>query len=240
MNKGVIRMEKTEAMETVLITGASRGIGLELARQFLHLGFEVIATYRGSPSSALVSLSSSSSLTLVELEVTDNCSIKALKDVLVNTDIDILINNAGVIGPEEQSLEAIELDEWLHTFSVNAISPLMLSRALLANLKRTSNPRIITISSQMGALSRESTGMYAYRSSKAAVNKVMQVLALELKADGIIVCPIHPGWVKTDMGGQQAEISAAESASGIVDLVRKLSLGASGKFLTWQGEEHAW
>lgn len=227
-------------METVLITGASRGIGFELARQFLHLGYDVIATYRGSPSSALASLSSIDSLTLVELEVTDTSSIEALKGVLLNKDIDILINNAGVIGPEEQGFETIELEEWLHTFSVNAIAPLMLSRALLVNLKRTLNPRIITISSQMGALSRESTGMYAYRSSKAAVNKVMQVLALELKADGIVVCPIHPGWVKTDMGGQHAEISATESASGIVELVRKLSLGASGKFLTWQGEEHAW
>ena len=92
----------------------------------------------------------------------------------------------------------------------------------------------------MGAQSRESTGLYAYRSSKAAVNKVMQVLALELKADGIIVCPIHPGWVKTDMGGQSAEITATESASGLVELVRNLCIGNSGKFLTWQGEEHAW
>ena len=92
----------------------------------------------------------------------------------------------------------------------------------------------------MGALSRQSTGMYAYRSSKAAVNKAMQVLALELKDLGIIVCPVHPGWVKTDMGGPDADISVSESATGIVNLVRNLKIEQTGKFLTWQGEEHAW
>ena len=104
----------------------------------------------------------------------------------------------------------------------------------------SSNPRIVTISSQMGALSRESMGMYAYRSSKAAVNKVMQVLALELKPKGITVCPVHPGWVKTDMGGQEADITAEESASGIVGLVQSMTLEQSGTFFTWEGNEHGW
>jgi NAD(P)-dependent dehydrogenase (short-subunit alcohol dehydrogenase family) len=233
-------MEKSEAMETVLITGASRGIGLELTRQFLHSGCNVISTYRTSPSSELSSLSSAGSLTLFDLEVTDSGSIAELANSLANAGIDILINNAGVIGPDAQALETVELDDWLHTFAVNAISPLLVSRALLGNLKKSSNPRIITISSQMGSLNRNGTGMYAYRSSKAAVNKVMQVLALELKTLGIIVCPIHPGWVKTDMGGPDADISVSESAAGIVDLVSKLTMKQSGKFFTWQGEEHPW
>lgn len=227
-------------METVLITGASRGIGLELTRQFLALGYDVISTYRGQPSTQLKSLLVNSSLTLHELEVTDETSIANLASKLSNVQLDILINNAGVIGSEEQSIETINSDEWLNTFAVNSISPLMVSRALLELLETSANPRIVTISSQMGALNRESYGMYAYRSSKAAVNKVMQVLALELKPKGIVVCPIHPGWVKTDMGGKDADITVEESASGIVKLARNLTLEQSGKFLTWQGVEHVW
>lgn len=227
-------------METVLITGASRGIGLELTRQFLALGYNVISTYRGQPSEQLKSMLADSSLTLHELEVTDESSILSLASELSNVRLDILINNAGVIGSDEQAMESINSQEWLNTFAVNSIAPLMVSRSLLKLLEASTNPRIITISSQMGSLNRESYGMYAYRSSKAAVNKVMQVLALELKTKGIIVCPVHPGWVKTDMGGKDADITVEESASGIVKLASNLTLEQSGKFLTWQGMEHVW
>jgi len=227
-------------METVLVTGASRGIGLELTRQYLALGYNVISTYRGHPSAQLKNMLVRGSLTLCELEVTDENSILNLAAELSGVQLDILINNAGVIGSDEQAMESINPQEWLDTFAVNTIAPLMVSRALLKLLETSANPRIITVSSQMGALSRESYGMYAYRSSKAAVNKVMQVLALELKPKGIIVCPVHPGWVKTDMGGKDADITAEESASGIVKLSRDLTLAQSGKFLTWQGVEHVW
>ncbi|MGF1720660.1 SDR family oxidoreductase [Vibrio kyushuensis] len=227
-------------METVFITGASRGIGFELTRQFLDLGYNVISTYRGQPSQQLESLCSNNSLSVFELEVTDQNSINNLVSKLVNTQIDIFINNAGVIGANEQSMESIDPQEWLTTFAVNTIAPLTVTRSLLGLIEASSNPRIITISSQMGALNRESYGMYAYRSSKAAVNKVMQVLALELKPKGIIVCPIHPGWVKTDMGGEEADITVTESVSGIVSLIKSLTQEQSGKFLTWQGDEHVW
>jgi len=227
-------------METVLITGASRGIGLELTRQFLELGYKVISTYRGQPSSQLSGLLTTKALMLVELEVTDGVSIAKLVNSFEDTKLDILINNAGVIGPKDQSLAGVESAGWIDTFAVNTIAPLMVSRALLPHLKCSSNPRIVTISSQMGALHRESKGMFAYRSSKAAVNKVMQVLALELKSKGITVCPVHPGWVKTDMGGEEADISVEESASGIINLAQDLTIEQSGKFFTWQGEEHVW
>ena len=227
-------------METVLITGASRGIGLELTRQFLDLGYNVISTYRGQPSAQLESLLSNKALMLHELEVTDEASISTLAAQLSNSNIDVLINNAGILGPTEQSMETVQPSEWLNTFAVNTVAPLMVCRALLPLMEASSNPRIVTISSQMGALSRESMGMYAYRSSKAAVNKVMQVLALELKPKGVTVCPVHPGWVKTDMGGQEADITAEESASGIVGLVQSMALEQSGTFFTWEGNEHNW
>ena len=227
-------------METVLITGASRGIGLELTRQFLALGYKVISTYRGQPSVELQQLLSRGPLSLVELEVTDAQSIHDLTNRLADTQIDILINNAGVLGADDQSLNALDPQDWLKTFSVNTIAPLMVSRAVLKSMKNSAKPRIVTISSDMGAVHDEGTGMYAYRSSKAAVNKAMQVLALELKEKGITVCVVHPGWVKTDMGGQAADLTVEQSASGLVKLVRHLTLKQSGAFLTWQGEVNHW
>lgn len=227
-------------METVFITGASRGIGLELARQFLALGYQVIATYRNQPTQELKNLLTNQNLSLFELEVTSESSIQALVDSLNGRSIDILVNNAGIIGADDQAFETMDSKLWLNTFAVNSVAPLMISRALLSSLEKSETPRIITISSQMGSLSRESLGMYAYRSSKAAVNKVMQVLALELKEKGITVCPVHPGWVQTDMGGKQADISVVESAGGIVRLIQRITIEESGKFFTWEGTEHPW
>lgn len=227
-------------METVLITGASRGIGLELCQQFLNRGFNVLATYRGSSSTDLQALAEAERLSLYELEVLDQGSIDSLSAALHNQPIDILINNAGVLGPDKQELDGLDVKGWLDTFAVNSIAPLTISMALLENLKQASNGRIITITSQMGSLNRQSTGKYAYRSSKAAANKVMQVLSLELREFGITVCPVHPGWVKTDMGGEGADITAQASASGICELAAQLTLEQSGQFLTWQGTIHAW
>ncbi len=223
-------------METVLITGANRGIGFAMAEKFLAEGFRVIATYRKNPGT----LREQNNLILQPLEATDAASIQALTAVLSDQSIDILINNAGIIGPEDQSLEGIDPKAWLDTFAVNTVAPLMLSRALLENVKRSKRPRIIAISSQMGSLNRNSPGMYAYRSSKAALNKVMQVLVLELKADGVCVCPVDPGWVKTDMGGDGADITPAESAAGIFQLANVLTLEQSGTFFTWNAQVHDW
>jgi len=227
-------------METVLITGASRGIGLELTRQFLDRGYHVISTYRGSLADKLSTLNQNENLNCYELEVTNEKSILRLSEDLGDQTIDILINNAGITGPEKQSLETIDVQGWLDTFLINSIAPLLVSQALLSNFKRAVNPRILTISSQMGALSRERKGMFAYRSSKSAVNKVMQILSLELRDQGISVCPVHPGWVKTDMGGSGADITVEESARGIVDLAIRLTIENSGKFFTWEGSEHDW
>lgn len=231
-------------METVLITGGSRGIGLELTKQFLDLGYRVISTYRVKPSDKLSELKSNKNLSLFELEVTDESSIKNLVKSLDEQVIDILINNAGVIGPssdrQTQDRHNIDVKGWLETFAINSIAPLMISNAVLGNLKKSNKPRILTVSSQMGSLSLDSTGMYAYRSSKAAVNKVMQVLSVELKSAGVAVCVLHPGWVKTDMGGSSADISVEESASGIVDLAMNLTMKKTGKFFNWNGTEHAW
>jgi len=227
-------------VETVLITGAGRGIGLELARLFLEAGHRVIATHRGDEvPAALQQLASRGTLEARALEVTEPGSVASLRGSLAGETLDLLINNAGVLG-ERQGLEDMDYDAWLRAFEVNTLAPFRLALALRENLARAGRPRIVTLSSQMASLARKSTGSYAYRSSKAAVNKVMQVLAVELESEGIIVCPVHPGWVRTDMGGPAADISVDESAAGLFALIDTLTMEQSGRFWTWDGQEHAW
>ncbi|KXF80745.1 SDR family oxidoreductase [Enterovibrio coralii] len=227
-------------MNRVLVTGAGRGIGLETVKQLLDRGDFVIATYRGAEPPASLAALSCPQLLLFPLRVTEQGDINAFAAHLKNQPIDVLINNAGIIGPEHQAYDDMDVKGWMETFEINTIAPLMITSALIPNLQKGNNPRVLTISSQMGSLHREARGMLAYRSSKAAVNKVMQVLSLELKDKGITVCPVHPGWVKTDMGGSEADITAHESAAGIIALADTLSIEKSGKFFTWEGHEHAW
>ena len=231
-------------METVLITGANRGIGLELTRQYLKKSSRVIATSRTPDSSASLSelkQADPDSLQILPLEVTDDQSVQTLVESLRGTTIDVLINNAGVSGGKQQDILSMDYSRWAHTLAVNAIAPFRVTVALLDNLRRSRKPRIITLSSQLGSMLRATTsGYYAYRSSKAAVNKVMQGLAVDLRSENMIVCPVHPGWVQTEMGGANADLSPQESALGLIRLIDRLELSDSGRFLKWNGEEHPW
>ena len=128
----------------------------------------------------------------------------------------------------------------LQTLAVNVLAPLRIAQAFLPHLKRSGRPRLLTISSNMGSMSYAKSDHLAYRASKAAVNKVMQGLATDLQALGIAVAAIHPGWVRTDMGGRGADIEAGESARGILDIAEKLDLAGTGKFLRYDGAEMAW
>jgi NAD(P)-dependent dehydrogenase (short-subunit alcohol dehydrogenase family) len=228
-------------METVIITGANRGIGLELARQYLQSNRAVIATCR-QPDTAtdLQALTASPNLQVHQLDVTDLASVDEFSASLTDQTIDVLINNAGVTGGQHQSLKDMETTSWLEAFETNTIAPLRLSTLLLKNLQSAERPRIISVSSYMGSISRPGNGGYAYRSSKAALNKVMQVMACDLADDGIIACPVHPGWVRTDMGGSNADLSVEQSAGGLIDLIDKLTKEQSGRFWNWDGEELPW
>jgi NAD(P)-dependent dehydrogenase (short-subunit alcohol dehydrogenase family) len=229
-------------METIVISGANRGIGLELTRHFLAAGKRVIAGCR-DPQSAdeLVALVGSATLDVYKLDVADDSSVTEFYAQIGEDTVDVLINNAGIMGGDKQDISNMDYAAWLHTLNVNTLGPMRLSATLLPNLKQATRPRIVTISSQMGAFGLQmGNGSYAYRSSKSAVNKVMQTLALELKSDGIIVCPVHPGWVQTDMGGTHAAIPASESASGLCKLIENLTMAQSGRFWKWDGTEHVW
>lgn len=228
-------------METIIISGANRGIGLELTRLFLQAGKRVVAGCR-KPDKAEALRKLGGKLEVVQLDVGDGASVAAFARHLADQAVDVLINNAGVWGGPKQGIADMDYAEWSRTLEINTVAPFRMAAALLPNLKLGTRPRIVTVSSQMGAFNLKGMGVgsYAYRSSKAAVSKVMQVLAEELAADGIIVCPVHPGWVRTDMGGAHAEISAEESAGGLFTLIEGLTLAQSGRFWRWDGSEHPW
>jgi NAD(P)-dependent dehydrogenase (short-subunit alcohol dehydrogenase family) len=231
-------------METVFITGANRGIGLELTRQYLKKQTRVIAACRAPERAQSLSdlkESYSDALQVHPLDVTDERSVQLLVELLRGQSIDVLINNAGINGGERQDILNMDYPQWATTLAVNTIAPFRITVAFLDNLRQSRKPRVITFSSQLGSMLRPtSTGYYAYRSSKAAVNKVMQGLAVDLRAENIIVCPVHPGWVQTDMGGAKADLTVQQSASGLIQLIDQLEMQDSGHFMKWNGEEHLW
>ncbi len=230
-------------MANVLITGANRGIGLELARVYAAAGDRVFATCRAPGAAAALSAlaeSSGGQVTVHGLDVGDGESIAALAASLGDAPIDILINNAGIMGGQPQTLEAIDFDGWIEALKVMTIGPFRVVQALLPNLKAAAAAKVMTVTSQLGASTWPYGGAYAYSSAKAGVNKVMQVLAKDLKGQNIVVSMIHPGWVKTDMGGAGADITPQESAAGIHAVIAGLTLEDTGKFYKWNGEIHPW
>jgi NAD(P)-dependent dehydrogenase (short-subunit alcohol dehydrogenase family) len=230
-------------MANVLITGANRGIGLELARTYAKAGDRVLAFCR-SPNDAkalnALAAASGGKVTVHAMDVGDGASITAAAKALGDTPIDILINNAGVMGGNPQTLQSIDFEAWLDALKVMTIGPFRVVQAFLPNLKKAAAPKVMTVTSQLGASTWPFGGTYAYSSAKAGVNKVMQTLALDLKGDNIAVSMIHPGWVKTDMGGPNADITPEESASGIHKVIAGLGMGQTGKFFKWNGDIHPW
>jgi NAD(P)-dependent dehydrogenase (short-subunit alcohol dehydrogenase family) len=154
--------------------------------------------------------------------------------------VDVLVNNAGIIGPHAQSTLDMDFDGWVQTFAVNTLGPLRVTQALLPNLRHGERPRVLIVSSQMGSMASHKSDRLAYRSSKAAVNKVAQALATDLKPMGIAVAALHPGWVRTQMGGKGATLAPAESAAGLSDLIDTLDLNRTGSFLNVDGAPLAW
>lgn len=166
--------------------------------------------------------------------------MKALSDALSDLPIDVLVNNAGTIGGKPQTPSAMNFDDFLVTLNTNTVGPLRVIQALMGNLKRSSAPKIITISSMMGSMASSQSDTLAYRVSKAGVNKVMQAVDTDMRRQGVAVLTLHPGWVRTDMGGSGADISPEESARGIIARIEDLSLKNSGRFLNYDGSIRSW
>lgn len=230
-------------MSTVLIAGANRGLGLEFVRQYAAAGDRVIAACRNpAKADSLVAIAASSGgrVTVHPLEVTEPASIRAFKSVIGDMPIDIAIANAGIYGGNRQGWDDMDFDAWTRTFAVNTMAPLRLAQIVHANLKAGGGKTFVAITSQMGSNAGASTGMHAYRTSKAALNKLLSTLATEWRSDGLIAVPMHPGWVRTDMGGSSAPLAPEESVSAMRAAIARLRSADSGHFLNYDGTTLPW
>lgn len=225
--------------DTYLITGANRGIGLELARGVVAAGDRLIAVCR-EPAKAieLNALVEQSKGTAV-ICAADTCDAAALKAIAdqVKGCIDVVVCNAGVMsaygGIQDADNTAESIAQVLMT---NMAGPFFTARAFLPQLKASKRPRIAIISSYMGSQHHQGSNAYFYRASKAGANNLMVTLANELRSEGVVVTSFHPGWVRTDMGGAGADLSPEESAAALLTQFRSLTLNESGAFLNYDGK----
>jgi NAD(P)-dependent dehydrogenase (short-subunit alcohol dehydrogenase family) len=229
-------------MPTVLITGANRGLGLEFARQYAADGWRVIATCR-EPAKAdeLAKLAAAqSNVSVHALDVAQDGSVRALAAELSTVPIDLLLNNAGVSGPKGQSFGRTDYDGWVAALQINTLGPLRMCEAFVENVALSDKKLMVAVTSGMGSIGDSSGGYYVYRSTKAALNMVIHNVALDLRNRGIIGVVINPGWVKTDMGTENAPLSAAESIGAMRKIFDKLGPEDTGKFLNWRGGTYEW
>ncbi|MBT4162364.1 MAG: SDR family oxidoreductase [Gammaproteobacteria bacterium] len=229
-------------MSTVMIVGATRGIGLEMVRQYAADGDIVIACARDTGAATLLDevAAGIESVTIEQLDIADPASIDAAAERIGDGAIDKVVIVAGVAGGNQQTLDDLDIEAWHDTLNANTIGPALVARAFKRNLIASGNGSLMIISSQVGASTWPLGGMYIYSTTKAAVNRVGKILSIDWKDEPITVSIMHPGWVQTDMGGAQAELTVEESASGIRTVLSGLTKKDSGNFYKWNGELHAW
>lgn len=223
-------------MPVCLITASNRGIGFELARAALAKGWTVYGSVRTEALAKETAARLDGDYRPLVFDVTDPALVHATAASLDDA-LDLLVNNAGIIGPERQSPLDMDFDGFAETLKVNTLAPLAVTQAFLPQLRKSPKGRILTISSQMSWMGYRKPDKLAYRASKAAVNKVMQGLATELEPSNIPVALIDPGWVRTDMGGPAADNDPVAVAAGILNIAERLTLADTGKFFKWTGEE---
>ena len=224
-------------MTTIMITGASRGLGLEFARQFYNEECRVIATCR-SPKDAN-ELNAIGDIDVHALDVTDDKSVTTLADKLRGENIDILINNAGVIG-QRDGFGRIDYDIWAETMDTNVFGPMRVAEAFRDNVMNSYKKQMIFITSRMGSITEAVPNAYVYRSSKAALNMAVKCLSAELREQGLIAVLFHPGHVQTDMGGQAAPVTPQKSIEGMKNQIVALTRDDNGRFLSYDGRQIPW
>ena len=239
-------------MPTVLITGANRGLGLELAQQYAADGWRVIACARRPAEAAELDELARSSRGLVSVhavDVVEHEQVDALAAELDGEPVDLLINNAGVMGRESfaekglatQSFGNSDYVDWMRTLRVNLLGPMKMAETFADNVAASGQKKIVTLTSIVGSIGQSRFGgLYAYRSSKAAANSVMKAMSLDLMQRGIIALPMHPGWVRTEIGGPRGELDVETSVSGLRTVLAGLTPADAGRFLQWDGRELPW
>lgn len=226
---------------TLFITGANRGIGLEYVKQYAEEGWRVLASCRNpADASELQALANThANIELHAIDIANFDQIEALGRKLIDQPIQLLINNAGIY--PESSFRTIDYAKWMEAFKVNAMSTLKLAEVFIPHLVKAGNAKLVAMTSKMGSIDdNTSGGEYIYRSSKTALNMVMKSLSIDLNKYGVSVAVLHPGWVRTDMGGPNGLIDAKTSVQGLRKVIGMLSLDNSGKFYAYDGKEIAW
>ncbi len=231
-------------MQTVLITGANRGLGLEFSRQYAQAGWQVIAACRNpNQAEALSELARQYPLIKIEaLDVADLSQIDALAAKLSDHKIDVLLNNAGVYGDKSgHGFGQLDYQSWANTLAINVLAPVKLAEAFLPNLQRADQPLIVALSCLMGSISdNTSGGSILYRSSKAGLNAALKSLSIDLRPSAVGVLILHPGWVRTDMGGPNGLIDVEESVSGMRTVIDHFKLTETGRFFKYDGVALPW
>ena len=229
--------DANDASPVILITGANRGLGLEFARQYSDAGWQVIGTARMPDTATALS---DIGVRIVQLDVTDADSVASMAAELEGQPIDLLINNAGVLD-RNAAFPGLDIDtvEWI--LDVNVLGPMRVTQALLPNLSAGDRKTIVNISSGLGSLAQnQSGGLYGYRESKVALNMFTLSLANELRDEEFIVVAMNPGWVQTDMGGENAALTPAQSISGIRSVIDGLTTEDTGTFRIHDGGQNPW
>ncbi|MDE2271103.1 MAG: SDR family oxidoreductase [Xanthomonadaceae bacterium] len=232
-------------MQRCLVTGANRGLGLAFVGQLLERGARVLACCR-DPARANVlgalAAAHGDRLAIHGLDVADPDAIAALPNAAARhlQRIDLLVNNAGVLVSGER-FGNVKAEALAESFAVNASAPLLITQALAPLLALGNKPRVLCVTSQLGSIAQASSfRTISYAMSKAALNMAVKRLAAELAPRGIVVLTVHPGWVKTDMGGKSATLAPADSARALLNLVERASMDDAGKFLAYDGAELPW
>lgn len=226
---------------TVLITGANKGIGLAYAKQYAQAGWQVYACVRTpAQASALQAIAREyPQVTVLTLDVSQPNAILQIAHQLAGVRLDVLISNAGVY-PDSQ-LGRVDAQAWLNAFQINTMATYYLVEAFLPHLKQSAQAKVIAMTSKMGSIDDNGSGSeYIYRSSKTALNMLVKSLAIDLRSAGIIVAALHPGWVRTDMGGPNGLIDVQTSVTGLRQVIAQLDLANTGRFIAYDGQSIAW
>lgn len=226
-------------MPTALITGSNRGLGLEFVRRLSGRGWRVHACAR-VPERARDLKALEGEILRHRLDVTDGLQIAGLGRELADEPIDLLVNNAGIIGPRG-GFGHIAYEDWLQVFNVNTLAPMRVAETFARHLEKSERPRLVNISSRLGSIAENATsGSHIYRSSKAALNMVTKCLSIDLHARGIVVVAMHPGWVSTAMGGRDAPLDPRGSVESMLGVIDGLTLENSGGFFDQDGATIPW
>jgi NAD(P)-dependent dehydrogenase (short-subunit alcohol dehydrogenase family) len=230
-------------MPVILITGANRGLGLELARQYAKDDWRVIACCREPENASELNqlAATKPQLTVHLLDVQNARHLQALAAALKGQPIDVLLNNAGVYGQDDAVFGNTDAERWLNTFHVNTIAPMKIMEAFVENVAASERRIMASMSSKMGSIADNgSGGSYVYRSSKAALNMVMASAAVDLQTRGITCVILHPGWVRTDMGGPQGELSVEQSVTALRKTLANVTAKDNGRFYDIDGSIIPW